>query len=83
MARRDVSDELVVKAVGRYAAVRPFGDLPDRLLMEWTGQPAKVVERAMERALNHGLIEFGVSLRTAWLTPLGKQLQADSSISST
>jgi len=48
----------------------------DQLLVKWTGEPIKVCNRAMERAEDHGLIKSGVSLRTAWLTPKGKELLA-------
>lgn len=34
----------------------------------------KVIYAAMERACNHDLVEFGVSLRTGWLTPAGHAL---------
>lgn len=47
---------------------------PYDLLAEWTGQPIKVCYRAMERAAERDLIEYGVSLRTGWLTDKGKAL---------
>lgn len=47
---------------------------PYELLAQWTGQPEKVCYRAMERAEENGLLEYGVSLRTAWLTDKGKAL---------
>jgi len=34
--------------------------------------PAKIVDAALEREIQGGLIECGVSLRTAWLTTLGQ-----------
>lgn len=43
-------------------------------LVTMSGEPFKVVTRAMERAHRHGLIEYGVSLRSGWLTELGKAL---------
>jgi hypothetical protein len=48
-------------------------------LMTWqyiqkeTGAPEKVIYAAMEREDNRGLLEWGVSLRTAWLTKEGEQ----------
>lgn len=41
-------------------------------LHEITGAPINVCYRAMERANKRGLIGYGVSLRTAWLTELGE-----------
>lgn len=41
-------------------------------LHEMTGAPINVCFRAMERAHRRGLIEYGVSLRMAWLTELGE-----------
>lgn len=35
------------------------------------GCPQMVVYRAMERAADRGLIEYGVSLRTGWITDKG------------
>jgi hypothetical protein len=46
--------------------------LVDAILMQATGQPEKVVYRAMERAYNRGYIEYGVSMRSGWLTEKGK-----------
>lgn len=34
----------------------------------------KVIERVLERMSRRGLIDYGVSLRTAWLTDEGKAL---------
>jgi hypothetical protein len=44
------------------------------ILARVTGQPLKVCERAFERAEGRGLIDCGVSLRTAWPTPKGLAL---------
>lgn len=68
MKRRDITDEMVCRA---YADKKALGTTAETLLMERTGAPLKVVYRAMERADDHGLIEWGVSLRTGWLTPKG------------
>ena len=83
MAMKDISDRQVCAAILAYkirrADVRrdktseivPF---PYELLSAATGQPEKVCFRAMERACNRGLIEYGVSLRTGWLTEDGEAL---------
>lgn len=73
MSRKDVTDALVCKAVAAYQA-SPRGPWPYELLAQWTGEPEKVCYAAMERAFEHDLIEYGVSLRTAWLTDKGKAL---------
>lgn len=50
---------------------------PYDYLSEWTGYPEKVCYAAMERAVDHDLIEYGVSLRTGWLTEKGKSVLAE------
>jgi hypothetical protein len=73
MATKNITDEMVVDAVNRTwgiaSAVWPY-----ELLSKETGECEKVCYRAMERADRHGLIEWGVSLRSGWLTPRGKKL---------
>lgn len=73
MAMKDVPDAIVCKA---YESARStqFAVWPYQYLQEWTGQPMKVCFRAMERAERRGLIDYGVSLRTGWLTDAGKKL---------
>jgi hypothetical protein len=45
---------------------------PYDVLMGWfPACPFKIIYRAMERACRAGLIEYGVSLRTGWLTADG------------
>lgn len=73
MATKDVSDRQVCLAVARWNADRE-GMWPYELLMGWTGEPFKVCWRAMERADKRGLLDYGVSLRTAWLTEKGRAL---------
>ena len=75
MARKDVTDKMVCEAVRDYQLCHDAW--PYELLAERTGQPEKVCFRAMERADEHGLLEYGVSLRTAWLTDEGKALLAE------
>lgn len=74
VARKDVTDFHVVKAYSEYRE-RGFMFVYEYLSV-MTGEPQKVCYRAMERAADHGLIEYGVSLRTGWLTDKGKQLLA-------
>ena len=70
MSRKDISDEMVVKAY--HDAGHSYSIWPETLLQEWTGEPMKVCYAAMERAHGHGLVEYGVSLHAGWLTPKGK-----------
>lgn len=86
MATKDIPDVMVCRAYAERAAKRsaePYEflqDWPYEILKEWTGQPEKVCERAMERAERRGLIEYGVSLRSGWLTEKGKALLEGKSI---
>lgn len=50
---------------------------PYEVLSEMTGAPKKVAYAACERAHDNDLIDYGVSLRTGWLTDKGKALIAD------
>jgi hypothetical protein len=72
---KDVSDLQVLQAVVDSQADQQ-GPWPYELLMARTGQCEKVCYRAMERAYDRGLLECGVSLRTAWLTDKGKAFLA-------
>lgn len=47
---------------------------PYELLAERTGECEKVCYRAIERAYDRGLVEFGTSLRSGWLTDEGRAL---------
>jgi len=40
---------------------------------DYSQWPDKVVIRRMERLCDKGLLDYGVSLRTAWVTDLGKE----------
>jgi hypothetical protein len=75
MATKDITDEMVCRAFAAYQA--DLSRWPYELLAEWTGQAEKVCYRAMERASSRNLIEYGVSLRTGWLTDKGKALISD------
>lgn len=76
MSRKDISDEEVVQACkdfhdGPKGVIRPASW---QLIAQRTGQAEKVVYAAMQRAFDRGLIEYGVSLRTAWATDKGREL---------
>lgn len=73
MAVKDVTDADVVRACLEFHKDRS-GKFALDLLAEATGQPVKVCYRAMERAEKRGLIDYGVSLRTAWATAKGAAL---------
>lgn len=47
---------------------------PELLLEQRTSQPAKVCLSAMRRACQRGLLDYGVSLRSGWITPEGMAL---------
>lgn len=91
MATKDISDIQVCRAYEKYQALMAeertgrYGTgharWPYEILMEETGQPEKVCYNAMIRACGRGYIEYGVSLRTGWLTLKGKQLIAPETFS--
>lgn len=74
MARKDVTDTQVVTACRDYCAGDGTLRFPLFILMKRTGEPEMVCFRAMERAEGRRLIEYGVSLRTAWPTEKGLAL---------
>lgn len=45
----------------------------DDYLMETTKESRKVVQAAMEKAHRKGMVAYGVSLRTGWLTDKGRK----------
>ena len=63
----------IMEAVGKFKTAL-LCEYPYEILQKMTGQPAKVCYSAMERAAGRGYIEYGVSLRTGWLTGKGKEL---------
>jgi hypothetical protein len=76
MSTKDITDKMVCEA---YLESRDkWGgtnfEYPQTILQRITGQCEKVCIRAMERAEKRGLIEYGVSLQTGWLTEKGKSL---------
>jgi hypothetical protein len=72
MPTRDITDQQVCEAVREWSLAG--SRFADEILAERTGQPLKVCVRAMERADRHGLLEWGVSLRSGWLTQRGHDL---------
>lgn len=76
MKRSDISDKDVCEAVDRYWNNKQYGLFPYQELSLKFGCPEKVAYSACERAVEHGIIEYGVSLRTGWLTDKGKELLA-------
>ena len=72
MSRKKISDLQVVQAVAR--SKDWGGQFADGYLRDLTGEHPKVCMAAMERAERRGLIEYGVSLRSGWLTDKGRAL---------
>ncbi len=74
--RADITDQMVIVAYNDAARMNEHAErigaphtLPYELLMEVLGCPFKVAYAAMIRAADRGFIEYGVSLRTGWITP--------------
>lgn len=78
MGRKNISDFQVCMA-HILAKEMKFEKWPYEMLSDWTGEPEKVCYRAMERACDKGLIEYGVSLRTGWPTDKGMALLTNES----
>lgn len=78
MKRSDISDLQVCLAIAARGEIQREvprkGCWPDDALMEQLGCSRKVARRAMERADHRGYIDYGSSIRSAWLTEKGKQL---------
>lgn len=69
MKRSDIPTKAVLMACHRF---HNGADLaPLEILMHEFNAPEKVVYAAMEREDSKGRINYGVSLRTAWVTPKG------------
>lgn len=69
MKRKDISTKDVLIACHKFHN----GDekAPWQILMDEFNAPEKVVYAAMKRDEKKGLIDYGVSLRTAWVTTEG------------
>lgn len=76
MATKDISDRQVCEAIAeRQRRVRDGQRAPaSHVLHEQTGQPLKVCDRAIERAANRGLVDWGLHSDGSWLTPAGEKL---------
>lgn len=72
--RSDITDAQIVKAC--QDAHKEHTKFASEILQEETGAPMKVIYAAMERADARGLIEWGVSLRSAWPTEKGLSILA-------
>lgn len=70
--RSDITDIDVCLAVEEYQKEKNL--YPYELLADKFNCDEKLAYSACERAFNHDLIDYGVSLRTGWLTEKGKQL---------
>jgi hypothetical protein len=73
VATKDISDIQVLLAQDQWRK-NPAGKFSYEILHEQTGYPIKVCYRSLERAYKRGLLEYGVSLRTAWFTKKGDAL---------
>lgn len=81
MARKNITDKDVCQAYADSWSMRRAGlgakaKWPEQILMERTGEAAKVCFAAMERAYSRDLIECGVSLHSGWLTANGEKMLA-------
>lgn len=76
MKTRDITDEQVVAACAEAHETFLFDSLT--VLMARTDAPIKVAIGAMRRADQRGLIDYGVTLCTAWATDKGRQLLEES-----
>jgi len=74
MKRKDISDFEVCKAVDEYQ--NKIRDFPYQILSKKFDCDEKLAYSACERAERNGLIEYGISLRTGWLTEKGEELLA-------
>lgn len=75
MKRSDITDEQVVQACIDFHD--SHGPVSGVRLIEQTGAPRSVVTAAMERASRRNLIDYGVSLWSAWPTDKGRALVDD------
>lgn len=69
MQVKDISTLQVLEAYDRPKA----SDYADDRLIAATKAPPKVAQRAMERELAKGLVDYGMWLRGGWLTDKGRQ----------
>lgn len=72
MATKDISDLLVCKAYRKGEGLS--NGYVDEILMAETGEVQKVCLSAMSRACGRGLVDYGISLRSGFLTKEGREL---------
>jgi hypothetical protein len=75
MSVKDVSDLDVVRAAVEFH--ERHEDFVNQLLAARTGQALKVCDRAIQRSIRRGLVDYGVSERSCWATPSGRALLDD------
>jgi len=64
-----------------YQSHRPGAEMNSvKILILITGAPEKVAYSALERESDRGRIDYGVSIRTAWVTPSGYEFLKDDGI---
>lgn len=77
MATKDVTDLQVIEAYIQFKVSSKLYGINDNwpyvILSNLTGECEKVCYRAMERACNRGYIDYGVSLRSGWVTQKGME----------
>lgn len=75
MARKHVPDRLVCETAVEmhFDTDLPRANLIERLMAK-TGECEKVCYSAAYRSAGRGLIDYGVSVRQAWVTPEGEAL---------
>ena len=73
MKTSDIPDRAVCIAYAEFSKNRPSagGLFPYQILMSMFDAPFKVAYAACERAARRDLVDYGVSLRTGWLTDKG------------
>ncbi len=72
-----ISDLQIVRAYADFEVSRKLGGIPAwplELLHSRTGEPRKACYRELMRAASKGLVQYGVSVTTGWLTPSGFDL---------
>jgi len=80
MATRDITDLQVVLA---YEKAKSGALFPYEVLQKETGLSFKECNAACARADSRGLIDYGVSLRTGWITEKGRRLIEENSTQET
>ncbi len=76
MAMKNISDTQVLQAYILSKRMLSEGERkwPYEILQDVTGECLKVCYRACERANNRGYIDYGISLRSGWISDKGFEL---------